>query len=262
MENKDFQQLTFSVENGIAFIRLNRVKAMNSLDYHLTSELLQAFEICQNPEIRVVILSGNGKAFSAGGDIKLMTKIESEPDILNDLLEELHKLILFIRNLEKPVIAVINGFAVGAGLGLALACDFRIAGQSSTYSCAFINIGLVPDSGTSFFLTRLLGYAKATELMITGKNFNAVQALEWGLLNRVVGDNEVEVVAKNFAEDLAKKPTETIGKIKMMINRAMIADLSDQLGLEAIFQLQAAKTKNFREGITAFIEKRNAEFNR
>jgi 2-(1,2-epoxy-1,2-dihydrophenyl)acetyl-CoA isomerase len=260
MENQNFETIEFSVNNRIATITLNRPESLNSLNDQIARELGQALELCKNDQIKVVVLSGKGKGFSSGGDIKLMTQFESSPDKLTALLDNLHKVVIGMRNLEKPIIASINGFAMGAGLSLALACDFRIAAKSSSFSCAFVNIGLVPDSGASFFLTKLLGSAKATELMFLGDTFNTDQAMEMGLLNRVAPDEDLKKVVGDFAAKLAKRPAQSIAKIKHLINRAIISDLSDQLALEAMFQVEAIKTPDFKEGITAFIEKRKAEF--
>jgi 2-(1,2-epoxy-1,2-dihydrophenyl)acetyl-CoA isomerase len=260
MENKNFETVEFSVDNNIAVIGFNRPQALNALDNQITADLTSAFDLCNDENIKVIILTGKGKAFSSGGDIRLMTQMEADQSIMGTLLENLHKLVIKMRNLEKPIIASINGFAMGAGLSFALACDFRIAAKSSTYSCAFVNIGLVPDCGSSFFLTKLLGYAKATELMMLGETINSDQALELGILNRVVPDDELGVVTKNFALELSKKPSQSIARIKQLVNRAIISDLSDQLGLEAVFQREATKTFDFKEGITAFLEKRKAQF--
>jgi 2-(1,2-epoxy-1,2-dihydrophenyl)acetyl-CoA isomerase len=260
METKTFETIEFSVSDKIASIVLNRPQSLNSLDDQISRELDQALDLCRDENIKVVVLSGKGKGFSSGGDIKLMTMFETHPEKLTGLLDNLHKVIINMRNLEKPIVAAINGFAMGAGLSLALACDFRIAAKSSTFSCAFVNIGLVPDSGASFFLTKLLGSAKATELMFLGDTFNTDQALEMGLLNRVATDEDLKVVVRNFALTLAKRPAEAVSKIKRLINRAIIGDLSDQLALEAMFQVEAVKTRDFKEGITAFLEKRKAEF--
>lgn len=255
----NFENIEFKIENRIAHITLNRPQALNALDANITRELKEAIHLCKSDEVKVVLLSGNGKGFSSGGDIKFMTKLD--PKGLGSLLENLHETVIDMRNLEKPIVAAINGFAYGAGFSLALASDFRIASQSSTYSCAFVNIGLVPDSGASFFLTKLLGYARATELMMLGENIDANQALALGLVTKLVSDEELKEVALKYAEALTKKPSGSLGMIKRMVNRAIISDLPDQLGLEAMLQVEAAKSPDFKEGITAFIEKRKPNFN-
>ena len=261
MENINWETVELTIENNIANIVMNRPQALNALDNQITNDLTNAFERCLQDDVRVITLTGRGKAFSSGGDIKLMTQLDSKPKALGELLENLHKLIIKIRNMDKPVIASINGFAFGAGFSLALACDFRIAAKNSTYSCAFVNIGLVPDSGASFFLTKLLGVAKATELMMLGDTYNSEQIWAMGLLNRLVNDDELNIVTKNYALSLADKPARSISMIKRMVNKAIISDLPDQLSLEAMLQLEAVKTPDFREGITAFVEKRSAKFN-
>ncbi len=256
----NFENIIFSVENKIANIKLNREKAMNALDDKLTHELTEALELCNSSDIKVVTLTGSGKGFSSGGDIKLMTKLDSNPNGLNDLLVNLHNVVIKMRNLDKPIVAEINGFAFGAGLSLALACDFRVASKNSSYSCAFVNIGLVPDTGASFFLTKFLGAAKATELMMLGQTILADEAYKLGLLNKVVEDSELEANVKLLAEELCKKPAGSLSRIKQLVNRAIISDLSDQLALEAMYQGEVVKTSDFREGITAFMEKRRPEF--
>lgn len=255
-----FENIEFSIENKVATIKLNREKAMNALDDKLTLELSQAFNLCNVPDVKVVVLTGKGKGFSSGGDIKLMTKLETNPNALNDLLVNLHQVVVQMRNLDKPIVAGINGFAFGAGFSLALACDFRIASSTSSYSCAFVNIGLVPDTGASFFLTKFLGAAKATELMMLGNTIDANEAYRLGLLTKVTDAAELEESVKNFAAELSKKPLGSISRIKKLVNRAIISDLSDQLGLEAIYQGEVVKENDFKEGITAFMEKRKPEF--
>lgn len=259
--SKEFETIILKKENRIANIILNRPDALNALNDKITFELKEAFELCNSDkDVRVVVLSAKGKGFSSGGDIKLMTKLESDPNVLNKLLENLHSLIIDIRNLDKPVIASINGFAFGAGLSLALACDFRIAAKNSTYSCAFVNIALIPDSGASFFLTKLVGYAKALELMMLGDTINSDQALEIGLVTRVVSDDELKVVTEKFAQQVLSKPHESLTRIKRMVNKAIIADLSDQLSLEAHFQKEVSQKPDFKEAIMAFVEKRKPKF--
>lgn len=256
----NFENLIFSVDNKIATIRLNREKALNALDDKITFELSEAFDRCKSDDIKVVILNANGKGFSSGGDIKLMTKLETDPNVLNDLLQNLHNVVIQMRNLNKPIVAGINGFAFGAGFSLALACDFRIASKNSSYSCAFVNIALVPDTGASFFLTKFLGAAKATELMMLGNTIHSEEAYRLGLLNKLVDDSELLETVKSFAEDLSKKPSGSLARIKSLVNRAIITDLSDQLALEAIYQSEVVKLPDFREGITAFMQKRRPEF--
>lgn len=261
METKQFENIEFRSDSGIAEIILNRPEALNALNDKLTQDLKEAFLLCENKNIKVIVLSAKGKGFSSGGDIKMMSGLDKNPKALSSLLENLHSVIIQMRNLDKPIIAAVNGFAFGAGFSLALACDFRVAGKKSSFSCAFVNIGLVPDSGASFFLTKLLGVTKATELMMLGNTINAEQANELGLLNHLVETDEVEAVAKKLALELAKKPSTSIARIKRLVNKAIIADLPDQLNLEAMLQVEAAKTDNFREGITAFLEKRVPNFN-
>lgn len=261
MENTNFENIEFTVNNGIAKIMLNRPNSLNSLNDSITNDLKSAFELCNDSSIKAVILGGNGKGFSSGGDIKLMSQLDKNPNALNSLLDNLHSVVIQMRNLDKPIVACVNGFAFGAGFSLALACDFRVSGQKSSFSCAFVNIGLVPDSGASFFLTKLTGAAKATELMMLGNTIDANTAFQIGILNKVVEDDKVMEEAEKLATELSKKPSSSLSRIKKLVNRAIISDLPDQLGLEALFQSEAAKSDNFREGITAFLQKRAPNFN-
>jgi 2-(1,2-epoxy-1,2-dihydrophenyl)acetyl-CoA isomerase len=252
----EFENIIFSINNYVANIVMNREKSLNALNDNLVKELIKAFELCQEENIKVVTIKGVGKSFSSGGDIKLMASIEENPKLLSELMDDLNRLVIIIRNLEKPVIAGINGFTFGAGLGLSLACDFRIASRSSTFSCAFVNIGLVPDTGTSFFLTKLLGYAKATELIMLGETFDSNQALKMGLVNKVVSDENLDNALQNMANKLLNKPISSISRIKKIINKAIISDLSDQLYLEAFYQKECSKTDNFKLAIKSFLEKK------
>ncbi|MBC7475370.1 MAG: enoyl-CoA hydratase [Candidatus Sericytochromatia bacterium] len=260
MEIKNFETIEFTLVNRVATITLNRPQAMNALNDVITSELVTAFEMCKSDEVKVVVLTGNGKSFCSGGDIKLMTQLETKPNAVNDLLLNLHGLVIEMKNLDKPIVAKVNGFAFGAGFSLALACDLRVGSKSSSYSCAFVNIGLVPDTGASFFLTKLLGSTKAAELMFLGKTIKAQEAYNLGLLNNIVEDEELDDTVEKLVTELLSKPSGSLSRIKQLINRAIISDLSDQLGLEAMFQREVTKTSDFREGITAFIQKRTANF--
>jgi 2-(1,2-epoxy-1,2-dihydrophenyl)acetyl-CoA isomerase len=217
----------------------------------------------RDPSIRVVVITGTGRAFSAGQDLKDLDSIKS-PDgkmELGGLLRDHYNpLIRRIRALEKPVIAAVNGVAAGAGMSLALACDLRIAAGSATFVTAFSAIGLIPDSGMYYFLPRMVGWPKAMELMLSSERLAAEDALRLGLLNRVVPAEELESAVGELAGKLAKGPAVSYALIKRGLERARMADLDTVLEMEAQYQAAAGRTEDFREGVEAFVAKRPPTF--
>ena len=251
-------------ESGVRTIILHRPEVLNAFNADLLKELGAA--VCaagEDEAVRCVLLTGAGRAFCSGQDLaeyagRLDTDdpLELEPR----LREQYNPIIERIRTMEKPVIAAVNGVAAGAGFSLALACDLRIAGESAGFIQAFIKIGLVPDCGSTFLLPRLVGMARAMELTCTGRKVGAAEALEMGLVNRVVPDEVLSQEAACWAQQLATGPTRAIGLTKRMLNAAWSADLAAQLELEAQLQTPATRTDDHREGIRAFREKRNPRF--
>ncbi|MCS6885753.1 MAG: enoyl-CoA hydratase-related protein [Acidobacteriota bacterium] len=254
----------FEVTEGIATVTLNRPESLNAMSVELTAALSEVFtKLTGMSEVRSVILTGTGRAFSSGGDIKQMAALTTVADLPSRIYEALlayNQLICAIRDLPKPVVAAVNGVAIGAGFNLALACDVRIAVESATFSQAFVRLGLIPDCGGTFFLPRIVGLAKAFELMLTGETLTAMQAKELGVVNLVVSEAQLMLAAREFAMRMAMLPTATIGRLKKLLDASFSHSLQQQLSLEAQFQAECASSQDFSEGVRAFLEKRPPKF--
>ena len=241
---------------GVFRITLNRPERLNAFDQAQHEGLLAALrEAEREPAVRCVVITGAGRAFSAGQDLGTLSDIPAE-EILRRYY---NRWITQIRSLEKPVIAAVNGVAAGAGVSLALACDLIVMAESASFIQAFVRVGLVPDSGASYFLPRLVGYHKAMELALFGDRISAAEALSLGLCNRVVPDEELEAAVTEWAVRLAKGPR-AMGWIKRQLNRGLERSLNEVLALEAYHQEVAAATQDAREGIRAFAERREPRF--
>jgi 2-(1,2-epoxy-1,2-dihydrophenyl)acetyl-CoA isomerase len=222
-------------------------------------EALQAgLKEARDASVRAVVITGEGRGFCVGQDLTEFR--DAEGDIADRLRGSYHPNVLAVRALEKPVIAAVNGPAAGAGLSFACACDIRIASDAATFVPAFINIGLIPDAGGSFFIARLLGPARAFEWMTSGRKLSPQEALEWGVVSEVVESDRLEARAAELAATLAAMPTRGVGMTKRLFDAASTNSLDEQLELEAQLQSAATKTEDFREGVTAFLEKRDPEF--
>jgi 2-(1,2-epoxy-1,2-dihydrophenyl)acetyl-CoA isomerase len=255
-----YKFLSYSNVAGIATITLNRPEVYNALNDEITFELQDAFKaVAKDETIRVVILSGEGKAFCAGQDLKA-----SGGSTKRSFLDSLHKrynpIIRAMRSLPKPVICRLNGVAAGAGCSIALACDIIVASEEAALIEVFINIGLVPDSGSSFFLPRTVGMAKAFELCSMGSKVPAREALSLGLINKVVSADQLDTVVGEYAAYYAKAPTRSIGLIKKMLNKSAHATLDEMLDYEAYCQEIAGSSDDYKEGVAAFLEKRKPDF--
>jgi 2-(1,2-epoxy-1,2-dihydrophenyl)acetyl-CoA isomerase len=209
--------------------------------------------------VRVVVIKGEGKAFCAGQDLAEVIDPEG-PEMKNIVGKHYNPIVLKIRNLEKPVIAAVNGVAAGAGANIALACDITIAKKSAAFIQAFSKIGLIPDSGGTFFLPRLIGLQKAMALMFTGEKVGAEQAEKLNMIYKAVDDETFEEEVLKFAETLAVMPTRGLGLTKKAVNLGLFNNLEDQLAVEGVLQTEAGETEDFREGVNAFLEKRAAVF--
>jgi 2-(1,2-epoxy-1,2-dihydrophenyl)acetyl-CoA isomerase len=251
-------------ESGVAGITLNRPAQLNALTATMAQELTSAVREARERGARAVLLTGAGRAFCAGGDLREMQKIAEKEGRIEAFFDEplglLHDCILAIQKTPLPVVAAVNGYATGAGCNLALACDIVIAGESAQFSEAFIKIGLSPDCGGTYALPRLVGTKRAAELLMTGEQVAAARAAEMGMINRVVSDAELMDAALALATKLAAAPTAAIAKIKWLLEASASNDISAQLEAERQAQIESGKTKDFREGVAAFIEKRPPRF--
>jgi 2-(1,2-epoxy-1,2-dihydrophenyl)acetyl-CoA isomerase len=247
-----------SREGAVLTITLNRPDVLNAFNAAMHKSLAAALKEARSPEIRAVVITGAGRGFCVGQDLTEFK--EAAGDIGSRLRETYHPNVVAIRALEKPVIAAVNGAAAGAGMSFACACDLRIAADSASFVPAFINIGLVPDSGGSYFVTRILGPARAFEWLTSGRKLSAAEAHGWGLVSEVVETDALGARAAEVAGQLAALPTRGIGMTKRLIDHALNATLERQLEREAELQTAATQTEDFREGVAAFLEKRPARF--
>ena len=245
-------------DGAVLTITLNRPDVLNAFNAAMHQALSAALKEAEADEVRAVVITGAGRGFCVGQDL---TEFREAPgDIGERLRGNYHPNILALRRLEKPVLAAVNGPAAGAGLSFACACDLRLAAASATFVPAFINIGLVPDSGGTYFVRRLLGTARAFEWMTSGRRLSAAEALDWGLVSEVVADEKLAERAAERAAELAAMPTRGVGLTKRLFDNAENATLEEQLELEAQLQTAATQTADFREGVDAFLEKREPRF--
>jgi 2-(1,2-epoxy-1,2-dihydrophenyl)acetyl-CoA isomerase len=247
-----------SRDGAVLTITFNRPDVLNAFNAALHAGLVAALKDARDPEIRAVVVTGAGRGFCVGQDLTEFR--DASGDIADRLRSTYHPTVLAVRALEKPVIAAVNGPAAGAGLSFACACDIRIAADSATFVPAFVNIGLVPDSGGTFFIARLLGPARAFEWMSSGRRLTAAEAHAWGLVSEVVEGDRLAERATELAATLAAMPTRGIGMTKRLFDAAPLNTLEEQLELEAQLQSAATQTEDFREGVTAFLKKRDPEF--
>jgi 2-(1,2-epoxy-1,2-dihydrophenyl)acetyl-CoA isomerase len=245
-------------DGGVMTITLNRPEVLNAFDSAMHEAFRAALEAAQKPEVRAVVLTGAGRGFCVGQDLTEFR--EAAGDIGERLRSTYNPNVLALRRLEKPVIAAVNGAAAGAGLSLACACDLRLAASSATFVPAFIGIGLVPDTGATYFVERLLGYSRAFEWLCSGRRLSAADAHAWGLVAEVVADGRLSARAAELAATLAALPTRALGMTKRLLERAALSSLDEQLELEAELQAEAARSEDFREGVKAFLEKREPRF--
>lgn len=253
----------FELRDGVARITLNRPDALNAWTPDLGRELLAALERASaDAEVRAVLVTGAGRAFSAGADVKNRREHtpSGDPDLSTRLREIYNPIVVTIRSAPKPMVAAVNGVAAGLGASLALACDFTVAAESAYFLLAFVHIGVVPDAGSLLFLSERVGSLRATQLAMLGERLPAAKALEWGLVDAVHPDGELARAADELAGRLAAGPTVAYGSIKQIVGSAAHARLAEHLELEATIQQRHATTADYAEGVAAFKEKRRARF--
>ncbi|HEU4963555.1 MAG TPA: enoyl-CoA hydratase-related protein [Bacilli bacterium] len=256
-----YETILYQLEEGVLTITLNRPDVMNAYNQKMGEELYQAFKDAENDDaVRVVVLTGSGRAFCSGQDLNDRSDPNLSVNLTNSVRERYNPLILRLQTMKKPVIASINGAAAGAGMSFALATDLRIASEKSKFTLAFCKIGLVPDSGASYFLPRLVGMTKAMELALTGDVIDGTEAYRIGLVNKVVPPEELEAATRELAQRLAKGPTLSYGLTKRALYTGAEGDLLRALETEAQYQGIAGKSHDFQEGVQAFLEKRAPEF--
>jgi len=259
-----YENILYDVDGGIAKITMNKPDHLNPLGIDVVAELTAAFDAAEaDAAVRAVILTGSGRGFSAGANL---TAIDGEDIDLNDidvaksLDDSYNPMIRKMRRMQKPIVAAVNGVAVGAGLGLALACDMVIAGRSALFSLIFTKIGLMPDAGGTFFVSRKIGIARAMGMALTAEQISAEKAEAWGLIWQCVDDEDLMAEAETLAASFANGPTRAYGMIKKSMYAGLANSLDEQLDLESTYQGWLGKTHDFKEGVTAFVEKRAAKF--
>jgi 2-(1,2-epoxy-1,2-dihydrophenyl)acetyl-CoA isomerase len=259
------QTVTVSVHDAVATVELNRPQTLNAWNPTFGRELHAALQaLAEDDPVRAVVIVGAGRGFSSGADLKDVSggslTPSGRPDVHRTLSEVYHPIMHTIRDMPKPVVAAVNGPAVGIGCSLALCCDLILAARSAYFLLAFVNIGLVPDGGSSLFVPARIGLARANEMMLLGERIAAAQALAWGLVNRVVADEHLRAEATALAARLAVGPTRSYVGTKRLLNARVYASMATQLELEAQLQGEMVESEDFLEGAMAFVEKRPARF--
>ncbi|MCC6743790.1 MAG: enoyl-CoA hydratase/isomerase family protein [Acidobacteria bacterium] len=257
-----YSNISVDRADSIARLTLTRPEALNALDKATGEELLDALESLRtDASVRVVVLTGAGRAFSAGGDIKEMGQAGELPEsFFEELLATLNRVVVALTEMPKPVIAAVNGIAAGLGFNLALACDIRIAARGAEFTQAFLRIGLIPDGGGTYHLPRIVGWARAMELILTARTVSSEEALRLGLVTTVVDETDFDETVDVMARQLAAAPTSAIGRVKQLLAHSLTADLKSQLRLEREMQMESGRSNDFTEGIAAFLEKRSPRF--
>lgn len=256
----NFKFITYEVANGVATITLNRPEVYNALNDAITYELQDAWKaVAKDEQVRVVVLTGAGKAFCSGQDLKAVSGQEKR-SFMESLQKRYNPIIRAMRNLPKPIVGKINGVAAGAGCSFALACDIIVASEEATLIEVFINIGLVPDSGSAYFLPRLVGMAKAFEMCSMGSRIKAAEALQLGLINKVASADQLDATVKEYTDYFSQAPTQSIGLIKKMLTKSYTSNLDEMLEYETYCQEIAGTSQDYKEGVAAFLEKRKPAF--
>jgi 2-(1,2-epoxy-1,2-dihydrophenyl)acetyl-CoA isomerase len=261
----ELETVNVHVDAGAATVELNRPETLNAWNAQFGADLLAAVRaVAADDAVRAVVITGAGRGFSSGADLRDVgggeTTPDGRPDVYRTLTERYHPIMREIREMPKPVIGSVNGPAVGIGCSLALCCDLIVAAESAYFLLAFVNIGLVPDGGSSLFVPTRIGMARASELAMLGERLGAAQALEWGLINRVVPDARLREETAALAARLADGPTRSYAGSKRQLNNWLYSRMDEQLELEAQIQREMAASEDFLEGAVAFAQKRQARF--
>lgn len=253
-----YETIIYRIENEIAWLTLNRPEKLNAFTAQMNKDIQQAIKksACSD-EVRAIVITGEGRAFCSGQDL---SEVDESNHLGNILRDQYGPMVKQIASCEKPIIAAVNGVAAGAGFSLALACDFRLVSEKASFLNAFINIGLIPDAGNFYYLSRIVGHAKALELSVLGKKVPAQEAEKLGLATKVIEQQAWEEQVKTFAENIASRPTKAIGLMKRYLESSYHLSFDEYLKEEAEGQRIASLTKDYYEGVNAFLEKRQAEF--
>lgn len=255
------KSILLKIENNIGYITLNRPEVFNSFNREMALLMQDTLDVCaKDAEVRAIVITGSGKAFCAGQDLKEVTTPELNPGFRKILDEHYNPIIQKIRTIEKPIVAAVNGVAAGAGANIALACDIVVTTDHASFIQAFSKIGLVPDSAGTFFLPRLIGFQKATALMMLGDKVTAEEALNLGMIYKIFPVSLFEEEVQTLVTTLASMPTLALGLTKRLLNQSLTNNLEQQLALESDLQIEASSSNDYNEGVTAFIEKRKPEF--
>lgn len=255
------KSVLIEVKNSVAYIKLNRPAKFNSFNREMALLLQKTLDDCiRNDEVRALVLTGEGKAFCAGQDLGEVTNPDQNPGFKKILEEHYNPIITRIRNIEKPVIAAVNGVAAGAGANIALACDIVVASERASFIQAFSKIGLIPDSAGTFFLPRLIGFQRASALAMLGDKVDAIEAERMGMIYTYYSSETFDLEVDKLARQLAQMPTKALAFTKKALNKSMQNSLEEQLALESEYQIASAQTLDYKEGVTAFVEKRKPVF--
>ena len=258
----EFKNILLEIKDGVAYVTLNNPKKKNPINIDTGRELKECFDLCDYDDaVRLVVIRGAEGTFSAGGDINAMkARIDAGVRGTRPVCRMLGEAFLRLRNVKKPTIARVEGAAAGAGLALALACDFQIVDEAAKCLFAFVNLGFVPDSGATYFVTRAIGTTRATELFMSGRMFTGREAADWGLFTKAVPAGEMETTVEKYIKKYANGPTVAYANIKTMINQAQFAGYSEGMQTEIEMQGMCEMTEDFKEAVNAFLEKRKPDF--
>ena len=252
--------IEFKIENNVGIIQLNRPQVFNSFNQEMALSLQSILDKCESDkDVRAIYIVGEGKAFCAGQDLQEVTD-PNGPELRNIVKDHYNPIIDRIRSIEKPVVSAVNGVAAGAGANIALACDICVASELASFIQAFSKIGLIPDSGGTFFLPRLIGFQKATALMMLGDKVSASEAESLGMIYKVFSSDSFAAESLKLAQKLAQMPTKGLGLTKRALNQSMTNNLTQQLAVEEELQTEAGSSYDYNEGVAAFLEKRRPEF--